>query len=270
MSNTLPPCIVGFDGSRQALAASALARALSARTGATTILAHALVPGEDRAAAEALLAGEQTRYGTPSRSVLLEGKPATALSELAAREGAGLVAIGTLGRGAVGRALFGSVAHALLRDAPFPVLVAHDAPVEAVRVVFAAVDESESAARVVAEARRIAEACGASLAMAHVLAADLDLVAHPEAYGIAREAWEETLAGVRDRVFGPHRAGAVTGEHERLLFGWPADALRDVATAAGAEIVVTGRRGGSGRGVEHVWSVASRLASRGPFATLVV
>jgi nucleotide-binding universal stress UspA family protein len=262
--NPNAPLLVGYDGSPYARAAAGTARAFAARTGARTLLVSVATDEVSPAELDAALAEEAGLFATPVETRVITGRPADALAAEAQRVGASMIAVGTRGRGAVGRALFGSVADALLRWLDLRVLAVHD-PVRAVRGVVVGVDDTERVGLVVAEARALAGALGAPLTLAHVLPGVGDLAAHPEFYGIARERWNEMVKNAGDRVFAPHRAGRGAQEEERVLFGPVAEALRELAERSRADVVAVGRHRN-----EHPWSIASQLAARGPGATLVV
>ena len=72
-------------------------------------------------AAEALDARARKLRRVTTRIVV--GRPAEAIVQEAGRCGADLIVLGTHGRGAVGRAILGSVAHEVLRTAACPVLL---------------------------------------------------------------------------------------------------------------------------------------------------
>jgi nucleotide-binding universal stress UspA family protein len=61
--------------------------------------------------------------GLPHRTMLLEGRPATAIGKAAEQLGADLVVVGRRGRGGVARLLLGSVSSELTQDCPVPVVV---------------------------------------------------------------------------------------------------------------------------------------------------
>jgi nucleotide-binding universal stress UspA family protein len=136
--------------SREALdEAAELARAL----GADLTVAHVVAPpaasdtdllvppagaaegeaGEAREALEAWRASAEARAGRPVRARLLSGEPAKELVRLAREEGCDLVVVGTHGRTGLRRALMGSVAAAVVREAPCAVLVVHDGAVRIAR-----------------------------------------------------------------------------------------------------------------------------------------
>lgn len=277
----LNPILVAYDGSAPAKAAAACARALALRGGLRTILLHVIDPGDNlwditldgparrEQAVRELLAEEAARFTTPVEAVALDGTAADVIVTQADRSGAGVVAIGTRGRSTFGRAIFGSVALGVLQKVERPVLVAHE-EVAAIRHVVVGVEDSSLASKVVAMARAVSDATGAALTMAHVMTTDRGIAARPESFGIPAEVWADAMKATADRVFGPHRQVAGPDAHERLLFGWTPDQLREYAAPLGAELVVVGRRGKMGRGLHHVWSVAVTLAMKGPFATLIV
>lgn len=277
----LDPLLVAYDGSEPSKAAAAYARALAARSGLTTTLMHVtdagdsfwdLAPEHGTArgdAVRAMLDEEASKFTTPVETVDVDGEAASAIAAEAERRNVGLVATGTRGRGAVSRALFGSVAIGLMRTVDRPVLVVHEA-FKAVQHVVVGVEGSALAQQGTALARSVCDATGASLTLAHVLTADRDFAAHAEAFGLPDGVWADALKATAERVFGPHRTSAGTGARERMLFGWAPDELRDLAKSLGAEMVVVGRKGKSQRGLDHIWSVGATLATKGPFATLIV
>lgn len=71
----------------------------------------------------AALAARLAEVGLTVSTASPEGPAADALVEHARRTGADLIALTTHGRGGLGRLLFGSVADAVLRHAPCPVLL---------------------------------------------------------------------------------------------------------------------------------------------------
>jgi nucleotide-binding universal stress UspA family protein len=278
VAHPFDPVLVAYDGSPYSEAAAAHARLLTAG-GARSVLAYALPPAAfsfelEGAAykaavqeATAVLAGEARRFATPVEPRLLDGEPAPALVAEAEKLEAALLIMGTRGRSAATGILLGSTARYLLRASPRPLMVVHrSAP--AIRHVIAGVDEGEASRRVVEIARRVADTTGADLTLVTVIDADRDLVANPPAYGIPRASFAEMADGHAARVFAPLR-GLAGNADELTLFGNPADALREAAKDRAADVVVVGRKGGSGRDVDAWTSVAFSLAIKGPFATVV-
>ena len=102
--------------------------------------------------------------GTESR--ITQGRPVSALLAAAATENADLVAVGTHGGSRAAGITFGSIATAMLHDAPCPVLIARPAagdPDGFPRTLVAGYDGSVHAQQAVRLAERIAENFDASL-----------------------------------------------------------------------------------------------------------
>jgi nucleotide-binding universal stress UspA family protein len=270
--------LVPFDGSEPARAALAHARVLAARSGATVTLAY-VVPAPDLLAdlgvgrsasrdAAGILAEAAKTIVTPTRTVLLEGDPATALAAEADRLDVDLVILGSRGRSPLVGLVLGSTARKLLLTASRPVMVVH-APVDALRTVVAGVDTGESAAKVARAARALAEATGAAVTLVNVLDADRAVADRPEQFGIPAQVWKDAVAAHAERVFAPLRP-LVPGAGEELRYGNATAELREAVDAHRAEVVVVARKGRSGLDVDAWFGVAFTLAVRGPFATLVV
>jgi nucleotide-binding universal stress UspA family protein len=130
--------VVGFDGSPAAERALERAAELSGTDGRVVIVtATVTVPAmgvvdepildspsvEER---DALLERGATRLrsaGVEAAPVAVEGGPADALVEVARAEGADLIVVGSTGSGYVTRAIVGSTAENVIRQAPCDVLV---------------------------------------------------------------------------------------------------------------------------------------------------
>jgi nucleotide-binding universal stress UspA family protein len=140
------PCIgmksilVGVDGSAESACAARLAAGIARASNRQLVFAHVLAPvttlpapvpsaGDDertRAARHMLeaFAQREASWGTDPQIEVLTGNPADVLSRRAAEGDVDLVVVGHRGRGAVARALLGSVADRLVQLSPAPVLVA--------------------------------------------------------------------------------------------------------------------------------------------------
>jgi nucleotide-binding universal stress UspA family protein len=116
----------------------AYATALARDTGATLLIVHVEEPpvvyggGEmyygmpepDYAGLQQMLANVRpTDPAVPCQRKLVTGSPAEAIVQVAADEGADLIVMGTHGRTGLRRLLMGSVAEAVIRTAPCPVLI---------------------------------------------------------------------------------------------------------------------------------------------------
>ena len=81
---------------------------------------------EEEAALEAWRAEAELRAGKAVRARLLVGDPARLVAKVARENHHDLVVVGTHGRRGLRRAVMGSVAERIVREAPCAVLVAHD------------------------------------------------------------------------------------------------------------------------------------------------
>jgi nucleotide-binding universal stress UspA family protein len=123
--------VIGFDGSGESLDALHLGSALAHAMDADLIVAAASSSPLDLDVSEAAHftdVFDQARRELPHRDFamreLRDVAAAPGLNELAAREGAACIVIGSTHRGKVGRALPGSVGERLLAHAPCAVMVA--------------------------------------------------------------------------------------------------------------------------------------------------
>ena len=80
-------------------------------------------PGMSRAVEDAIARAGGCAEVEVREEVVFGGPPAAEIARLAAEDGTDLIVLGTHGRGAVGRALAGSVGSELARSAPCPVLL---------------------------------------------------------------------------------------------------------------------------------------------------
>ena len=119
--------LVPLDGSDRALQALAAARELAGLFGAEIVLLHVLEPGDpDRAAWDERLGGlrdDLQKDGLSARALVAEGTPAEAILRTSDQEDADLLVLSTHGRSGVPRLLYGSVAEAVLRATPRPLVV---------------------------------------------------------------------------------------------------------------------------------------------------
>jgi nucleotide-binding universal stress UspA family protein len=136
------PIVVGVDGSHASEAALAFAYDMASRRNADLEAVHVwsdmisvwagsvsvpdldweMVAANERTALSERLAGWRERYpDTTVRQIVHENRPVQRLLHQA--EGAQLLVVGSVGRGALASALLGSVSHALLHHAPCPVAI---------------------------------------------------------------------------------------------------------------------------------------------------
>jgi nucleotide-binding universal stress UspA family protein len=142
--------LVGLDGSQLAERVLPYVEALAEKFGSRLVLVEAVAPievpvpaaglapdlalpmdfgeieDEERQAARRYLGGVATRLRERGRTVELlqpEGDPAAVLLEQARTLNADLIALTTHGRSGLSRLFYGSVAEAVLHEAPCPVLL---------------------------------------------------------------------------------------------------------------------------------------------------
>jgi nucleotide-binding universal stress UspA family protein len=281
------PFIVGYDGSEAADAALRFARLLAAGSGREVVAAtvyrgapYRFAPGAARMADAELV--EEMRQealrlldGVPDgvRTCAVPGESAAhGLHAFAEQEDAGLLAVGTTHRGAVGRVLLGGVPDRLLHGAPCPVAVVPaewDAP--GCRTVGVAYDgRPESAAALVA-AETLALGLGARLVAIAV-------------YDSAPWLWLTTTAAPAPAVWDvaelheafEHDVQAAVAALDpaletevRTLDGPPGPTLVE-ASRDGIDLLVTGSRGYGPLGSVLAGSVSRYVADHAEVPLMVV
>jgi nucleotide-binding universal stress UspA family protein len=118
------PIICAVDDSEQARYALATAAGLAERLETNLVLAHAQT--EPRTSAgEELLARlvVESGLGTSVERMVLQGEPVDAIVGAATEHGAGMIVIGSRGRGALASAALGSVSSEVATRAPCPVTI---------------------------------------------------------------------------------------------------------------------------------------------------
>jgi nucleotide-binding universal stress UspA family protein len=254
--------IVGYNGTSQARDGLALGAVLAGAAGTSLLLACAvrrdfpIAPGSDRfveaeeASARELLDDALATLpdGVEADTRVIRGRsPAQALHDLAAAEGAGLVALGSCHRGSVGRVLAGSTAERLLHGSPCAVAVAPrgyaERGPEAPRVIGVGFNGLPESQRALAHARELARLCGATLRLfavheADVLFgyADVPVGDHEEALTSERERLQNDLAAALASLPAAVRAQG------SVLAGSAAEVLAAEAEK-GVDLLVVGSRG---------------------------
>jgi nucleotide-binding universal stress UspA family protein len=222
-----------------------------------------------RAAATQLEAG-----GLGVELEVREGRPASAIVEMASDLRADIVVLGSHGRGALASALLGSVSTEVVEHAPCAVLVARTTSVT--RIVLA--DDGSAGATV---ARRFL----ASMTALHGAPVRVVTVQErtPSWYGwLVPEAADDTqalesaVAADRERhaevgsdAVAELRAAGFTVESEPREGDGAHEILRSAASF-GADLVVTGTRGRTGLARLLLGSVARKLVQHAPCSVLVV
>lgn len=270
--------LIGFDDSSGAHDAVALARILAPSS--NVVLAYVL-PHEDPIARHYKLLGyddSPAAKGFFDRAVgtlseietevrsYVGASPAHVLCDLAEKD-FDLVVVGSPHRGALGRALIGSVAQALLHGSPVPIVLAprgyaeedHDPP-RTIAVAYDGTPESDAALH---QAERLALATGASLEVLTVVASAAPVpnavlesrATAPEQYG----AIEKAIETVDDAV----------EVHAHKLVGIVADAVAG-ACKEGIDLLVAGSRDYGPLERILIGSVSSQLIHLAPCPVLTV
>ncbi len=257
--------LVGFDGSEGARDAVALTRRLCTGTTDSALLVTVLPEGDRESLEDARLGLGDVDVEARTCS---DGAPAAALSALAYEEGADLIVVGSPHRGALGRALIGSVAEGLLHGASVPTVAAprgyarrEERP--GIDLIAVAYDGSPGSRLALGCAEGLAGRTGATvriLTVAEPIAAIPGVAAYtPPPPTDPDELIEEAIRSVSSelRVEGMQLTGPTAA---RL-----AEACED-----GIDILVAGSRGHGPAGRVLLGSVSTELIHRAPCPVLVV
>lgn len=272
--------LVGFDGSKGGRDALELARIMAALEGAGVIVAAVqpyeplpvpgteIEPGAD-AGPEALL--EEARRALEGLEVETRsfggGSPAGVLTDLAEREGLNLIVLGSPHRGAMGRALIGSVAEGVLHGAPCAVAIAPSGYAEARHEQFqriaAAYDGTPESKAALMRAGELSRASRAGLRVLTVVAPP---VALPGAVGYTPVNPPDPDRVLEEGIRAVESFAPVEGTR---LDGAPAPALAR-ACEDGVDLLVVGSRGCGPAMRVLLGSVSTKLINSSPCPVLVV
>jgi len=170
------------------------------------------------------------------------GHPSGVLAEAAVDPSVELVVVGIRRRGWLATAFLGSVSSEVVARAPCPVLVVPPGARLTSGPLVCAVDDSPAARNAVRVARRLGDALGVELVLAHAVASTTvpSAAAVPGASAeLARDgrAWADELLA---RLASEHELG--TDVRRRVAVGSEAEAIARVAGEARASLVVVGTR----------------------------
>jgi nucleotide-binding universal stress UspA family protein len=267
----LQPVLVPLDGSPEAEQALPFAEAL-AEPGCQLIL---LEVGEDPDDEFALL---ERHADSCARLETVSGDPAERILSLVRDLGVGMIVMTTHGRGALGRLAFGSVADAVTRKSPVPVLVVR--PGEAtteppIRRLVVPLDGSALAEAAVPFAQSLAQRLGIPVHL--VTAIDpVSLVPTAVAPALAfdAEVYTETLAQLRGdaetwlAMAGDRLRGAGVETSWEIVSGSPYGAISDALQPGDAIVMTSHGRGGVRRWL--LGSVAEKLIREGKAPVMLV
>ena len=195
---------------------------------------------------------------------VLDQPPEAAILEAARDPDVGLIVMSTHGRGGLGRVIYGSVADAVLREAPVPVLTVppHGLatwPTDQRLKILVPLDGSDLSKAALAPACELAEILGGSLLLASVVTFP-SYAAYAEGYVFvdpevtesvveeARQSLEEIAAGLRSET----RPVEVC-----TTFGTPYFGITNIAREQGAGVIVMATHGRGGMTRALLGSVAT-------------
>jgi nucleotide-binding universal stress UspA family protein len=289
------PILVPLDGSALAEQALPFAEALAQACGSPLLLICATyvasVPGLDVTDEQVRLVNDAEAYlrrvatRLEKRGVAVEtyapyGPPRQAIVREARARQAWLIAMATHGRGGLGRALFGSVADGVVRQAPVPVLLVRAWHAGASRVrlqgagpILVPLDGSVFAERALPVARSLAAALNTSVVLAQALPprdtalAPVDMIeTDPDKEAADPDC--EALLYLEGRAAALAEAGIAVESFVRT--GEPADVIAAIGEEQGAALTVLATHGRTGLDRLLMGSVAERIVRHGATPVLIV
>jgi len=271
--------LVATDGSKEAELAATTAADLAQKTGSELHVVHGFgiapigppvypeaidlqgealeVETEERISeqrAQEVLEAEVEKIRSAGSTVaqghLIEGRVAPEIVALAEEIGAGLIVMGSRGRGGIRRALMGSVSDSVVQHAHCPVMVVRADPIAFPAKILVATDGSREAELASASAADLAERTGSELHFVYVghlppvfyespgvWALDPDLQRRMQ-----ERVEEEVGTRLNEQVRRVREAGGeVAGTHARV--GRPDAEVVGLAGELGARLIVLGSRG---------------------------
>ncbi|HEX8690159.1 MAG TPA: universal stress protein [Solirubrobacterales bacterium] len=280
-AKALKRLLVGFDGSEGGRDALELARLIGATTGAAVSVAtvipygplpipYAVLDDEDAREAEPLFEEARERLGDleVETHAFGGGSPAMVMTTRAEREDVDLVVVGSPHRGAIGRAVMGSVAHGLLHGAPCAVVVAPrgygEERHEVIRTIAVAYDGTPEAKAALAYAEAIARMTGGRIRILTVVSFTTPLPSGMFTYVPSYPPDPEKI--LTEAVNSVDPALAATSQR---LDGDPATTLAEACSEDTDLLVVGSRRYGPVTRT-LLGSVSTELVHRAPCPVMVV
>src|ERR671910_968283 len=218
--------------------------------------------------------------GTVAQARLREGGAAEEIVALAEEIGAGLLAVGSRGRGRIRRALMGSVSDAVVRQAYCPVMVVRWKPVVFPAKILLATDGSEEAVLAAQSAADLAARTGSELHVTHVgqvlshggagvkqsyVGVEVDpLPAGPQ------EALDKESKELLEAQLARMGEAGVSVTEAHLMSGRADEEIILLAEGVGADLVVVGSRGLGGIRRARLGSVSDSIVRHTHCPVLVV
>jgi nucleotide-binding universal stress UspA family protein len=220
------------------------------------------------------LLGSVPGSGLKVRIRLEDGAPADRILAVANEEQTDIVIVGTHGRAGLQRAILGSVADRLIRQAPCPVLTVQpelgDKPAAKIRRICYATDFSPTARAAWPWVVSIASAADAEIDLVHVTFSPVpDRHLSTEALGRIAHTLHEQGRFEAERFL--EKSPAPNGRiNVRLAHGDPGEQIVHQAQAQSADLIVMGTHGWSGLVRWMLGSVAHHVIQTAPCPVLTV
>ncbi len=209
--------------------------------------------------------------GTVAESHLRMGDAAQEIVDLAEELKAGLIAMGSRGRGRIKRALMGSVSDSVVRHAHCPVLVARWRPLIFPVRILVATDGSEEATLAAKTAAELAQRGYSELHLVSIADANSSSYYYVQQTGLGDDLpqrAQDVLDDCAKKI--EQSGGGVAGKHVRVSQRHPADGIVQVAEETGADLVVMGSRGLGGIKRALMGSVSDSVVRHAHCPVLVV
>jgi nucleotide-binding universal stress UspA family protein len=282
--------LVPLDGSELADRAVPFAAEIATRAGWSLLLLRAVdtfrAPtdaaerAERQAAREALdaMAASLEAAGVSVVTRIVDGQPETRILEAAGDEDVNLIAMTTNGRGGVRRFIYGSVADAVLRHTPVPVLTVPSRglewwPTDRQITILVPLDGSELAASALAPACELADVLGGMLVLLTLVESSRYL-SYTEAYRSGSDVPDEndeSLVAARAQLEQIASGLRTTTRHVevRAVFGTPYFDIAAIARDVGADAIALATHGRGGLGRAVLGSVATATIQRSEVPLLI-
>jgi len=205
---------------------------------------------------------------------LLNRPVAAAIALHASARQAGLVVLGTHGRGAFSRFWLGSVADEVARSVSMPVLLLRPEPGAApapatLRHLLVPLDRSPLAEAALAAAAALAKLTGAKLTLFHAVEMVSPFPDQPAPGGVA-EYWRASGAAYLAEQAERLRAEGLTVEYTAAVSAGPAEAITGAAAQVGADAIAMATHGARGVRRLLLGSVADRVVRSTQLPVLLV
>jgi nucleotide-binding universal stress UspA family protein len=277
--------LLATDGSEDAELAATTAVSLARSTASELHVVHtwrpvpsvhfdALVRQEMEREAQGVLDGQVKQIeglgGIVAQARLSEGGADEEIVALAEEIGAGLIAVGSRGRGRIRRLLMGSVSDAVVRNAHYPIIVVRWKPVVFPAKILLATDGSEEATLAAKTAADLSEKTESELHVVHV--GEIPPTDYPDRYGY-RALYEEHEREARELLeaqIGKMKGAGATVAQEHLRLGRADEGIVVLAEELGVDLIAMGSRGLGGVRRALMGSVSASVVRHAHCPVLIV